>query len=236
MPCNSALSQYLAQEKHRRLLKRLRETPYCLLSLSDYGRDFVSAIRCRPSAGQSVDFLWPHLQTEFEGVLVGTVHSCSGLDSIHVELVVPPSSLPEMATFFNEQLQCLTAAFFKREQSAALGVILEDVIPWCSGPTLGDEQNNGRQISLSIPAEATVRLNTPTRAFSTTSAVSSTSSSATLDDDPPCPAQRLFPSEGDLVIALCSLHARDFPRPSIRGQPTFIRVYTLTASRVEIIV
>ncbi|KAJ7921238.1 hypothetical protein B0H13DRAFT_1866846 [Mycena leptocephala] len=245
----TSLSQFLAQERHMRLLRRLHESSQCLLASSNPNNDCIARVRRAPTGGEIADFLSISSERLFECIIVGSVLSSSGVRSLHLALGLPPLSSPEMDLFFRKQIAFLEAIFLSREQTADISIVLEDVIPWTMGlsSTLATAS-----ISINVPDDANVghfagpktqiRLNTPTRAFlpcpSSGSSTSSALSSATLSstDEPISAHQRLSPSDGDLLAALCTLHSRDFPRPSTCGRPTFVRVYTLTASCIEILV
>ncbi|KAJ7911256.1 hypothetical protein B0H13DRAFT_580960 [Mycena leptocephala] len=227
-----SLAQFMAQERHDRLLRRLYQSSHCLLALAIPKHDCTTRVQRAPAGGETADFLFTGSERLFECIVVGCVQSSSGITSLHLHIALPPFSPPEMELFFRNQLTTLESMLLNREQTGDLSILLEDAIPWTIG---GSSAPATAIISINVPCHASIRLNTPTRAFLP---CPSNSSSTTLSstDEPVSHTPPLLPKEGDLIAVLCTFQSRDFPRPSSRGLPVFIRVYDLTASCVEILV
>ncbi|KAJ6451381.1 hypothetical protein C8R47DRAFT_1229850 [Mycena vitilis] len=234
-----------AQSFHGRVLDRLYASPLCLLAECQFDRDFVRRVVNVVDNCESFVFVYPRTVDIFQPVLLGEISGIhyGGGGFKTIELKVPLNAGHRMDSFFWNQAACLddllaVLAVLRR------GVILDDLIGWTVTPSDLHTRQARRRIYIDVSPSVHVRRTTPTRllgcldpivscssdSLASSSTLSSSHSFVQCHETPPA-----F-SVGDLVVVECDLRCRDYPSPLDAAQPTVIRVCSLSAVRLDVLV
>ncbi|KAJ6452732.1 hypothetical protein C8R47DRAFT_1168882 [Mycena vitilis] len=227
---------------YTRLLSALHATGFPLLADCFPGCDFV--LRELPTEYDRIpDAVFDSMPDGalFSPLLLGTVRSLrvEAGGWYYFDLVGTQHDVGQLSVLFKQQLDVLSAVI-SVDRVTLVHPIHEDVIGWtspsdalCTGPH--------DCIRVDVSPSAVICRSTPTsvlshRHTSSHSSMTSTSTLSDTDDMSPAEAYSNVVRDGDFVVVHARLSRRDLRRSDPQLGYSSIRVYSVSADRVEIIV
>ncbi|KAJ7136459.1 hypothetical protein C8R43DRAFT_1132353 [Mycena crocata] len=228
---------------HARILSRLDSLSAPLLSNVSSATDILATSSVGDdSTGHHIYYMSSNNPLRlFQCIIVGEVKEIICQDSVAVglNLGVPSPASALMDEAFSKQMHCLRSIIVRECDGRESGSSPQALLSW-TPDAFPPAADSSQFISICIGPTTQVSRATPHRTFnhvrkaSDDSSISSSTLSSTDNAvQPPVPSPFLV---GDLVAVKCTFDRYDFPRPNSLDGLWLIRIYSVLASDVDIII